>query len=69
VEILATDLDSADDFDLKNNKIGSTPQCHINCLVAGHKLFNAFTVSTSVPRGTMLRVWLYQNQKMTRLIF
>ena len=67
VEILDTDLESADGFDSSAHRIGSTPVCELNCLVAGHKLFNAFTVSTSVPRGTMIRVWLYQNAKINTL--
>ena len=41
--------------------MGSAPKCEIHCLIAGHKLYNAFTITSSLPRDTMLRVWLYQH--------
>ena len=32
--------------------------------MAGHKLYNAFTIMTTVPRGSMIRIWLYQNASL-----
>ena len=64
VEVLDVDLESANDFDLSHHRIGARPECHYNCLVAGHKLYNAFTIEATVPSGSMIRVWLYQHPKL-----
>ena len=63
VEILELDID-LEDFDESAHKIGSSPKCELECLVAGHKLYNAFTILTSLPHGSVIRVWLYQNPSL-----
>ena len=60
VEVLELDID-LEDWDESAHKIGPSPKCELECLVAGHKLYNAFTILTSLPHGSMIRVWLYQN--------
>jgi hypothetical protein len=58
VEILAFDVD-LEEYDAAKYKAKRAPGCKLTCVVAGHKLYNAFTVQTSVPRGTLIRIWLY----------
>ena len=63
VEILDIDIE-LDDFDATLHSKGQISKCHIECLAAGHKQYNAFTVLFTDPRGNMLRIWLYQNPSL-----
>lgn len=63
IEVIDFDID-LDDYEQGLHKAKDAPACEITCQIAGHKLYNAFTIDESVPSGTLLRVWLYQNPKM-----
>lgn len=58
IEILEFDVDY-DGYDASAHKARDAPQCQVSCQIAGHRLYNAFTINESVPSGTLLRVWLY----------
>lgn len=62
VEVLEIDLESEHDYDINDYKLGQHPECHLECLIGGHKLYNAFSIMTSVPHGSLVRVWLYQDE-------
>ena len=66
VEIIQLDAD-LDDYDTPGHRPGDTPDCLVQCFVAGHKVFNGFSLVTSLPAGTLFRVWLYKDEKNAKV--
>lgn len=53
--------------DAGHHPVNARPECKYGCNVAGHKLLNAFTIETTIPSGTLFRVWLYQHPAVVSL--
>ena len=56
IEVRGTEMEDAGP---KRNY--SSPECTSFCEIGGHKGYNALTLNTVVPYGTLFRVWLYKN--------
>ena len=68
VEILEFDVEY-DSYDASEHKAKDAPKCEVSCQIAGHRLYNSFTIDETVPAGTLLRIWLYQNPSMNPVKF
>lgn len=57
IEVLETGIDYDD---VRPSKYYSErPQCSSRCVLAGHKSYNQFTLSSVIPSWTLFRVWLH----------